>query len=71
MIYLSALPESLWGEALKTATYIFNRVLTKITIKTSYEFWTEKNSVCRIYMFGGIQLRQDLRGQIKENWIKK
>ena len=31
---------SLWGEALKTTIYLFNRVLTKRTIKTPYELWT-------------------------------
>jgi len=33
------LPESLWGEALKIAAYILNRVLTKATAKTPYELW--------------------------------
>ena len=33
----STLPESLWGEALKTTTYILNRVLTKVTAKMHYE----------------------------------
>ena len=36
----SILPESLWGEALKTAAYILNRVPTKATAKTPYELWT-------------------------------
>lgn len=31
------LPESLWEEALKTTTYIFNRVPTKAIVKTPYE----------------------------------
>ena len=39
MICHSTLPESLWGEALKTATYILNRVPTIVTIKTPYELW--------------------------------
>ncbi|CAH9069617.1 unnamed protein product [Cuscuta europaea] len=42
MISHSILPESLWGEALKTATYILNRVPTKATTKTPYELWTGK-----------------------------
>ena len=33
MICHSNLPESLWGEALKTATYILNRVSTKTASK--------------------------------------
>ncbi|KAL5803310.1 hypothetical protein ACOSQ4_031615 [Xanthoceras sorbifolium] len=40
MISHSTLPESLWGEALKTAAYILNRVPTKATPKTPYEHWT-------------------------------
>ena len=40
MISHSTLPESLWGEALKTAAYILNRVPTKATAKTPYELWT-------------------------------
>ena len=33
----SNLPISLWGEALKTAAYILNRVPTKATVATPYE----------------------------------
>ncbi|XP_051139235.1 uncharacterized protein LOC127257015 [Andrographis paniculata] len=35
----STLPPSLWGEALKTAVYILNRVPTKANAKTPYELW--------------------------------
>ena len=42
MISHSNLPISLWGEALKTASYILNRVPTKATAKTPYELWTGK-----------------------------
>ena len=38
MISHSTLPESLWGEVIKTTVYILNRVPTKATTKTSYEF---------------------------------
>ena len=37
MISHSSLPESLWGEALKTAVYILNRVTSKAVAKTPYE----------------------------------
>src|SRR4051812_14874508 len=40
MISHSTLPESLWGEALKTTAYILNRVPIKTTVKTPYELWT-------------------------------
>jgi len=37
MICHSTLQESLWGEALKTAAYILNRVPTETATKTPYE----------------------------------
>ena len=37
MMAESSLHISLWGEALKTAIYLLNRVPTKATIKTPYE----------------------------------
>ena len=37
MISHSTLLESLWGDALKTAAYILNRVLSKAVAKTTYE----------------------------------
>ena len=42
MVSHSSLPESLWGEALKTTTYILNRVSSKAVNKTPYELWTSK-----------------------------
>ncbi|RVW13227.1 Retrovirus-related Pol polyprotein from transposon TNT 1-94 [Vitis vinifera] len=42
MISHSTLPESLWGEAVKTAVYILNRVPSKVIAKTPYELWTSK-----------------------------
>ena len=39
MISHTSLPVPLWGEALKTAAYILNRVPTKATTKTPYEHW--------------------------------
>ena len=39
MISHSSLPESLWGEALKTAVHILNRVPSKAVNKTPYELW--------------------------------
>ena len=53
MISHSNLPISLWGEALKTATYILNRVPTKATAKTPYELWTGKNpSLKNLHIWG-------------------
>ena len=42
MICHSTLPELFWGEAFKTAAYIFNRLSTKATNRILYEFWTGK-----------------------------
>jgi len=39
MIYHYTLPESLWGETLKNATYILNRVPTKEPVTTPHELW--------------------------------
>nr|KYP56903.1 Retrovirus-related Pol polyprotein from transposon TNT 1-94 [Cajanus cajan] len=49
----SSLPESLWGEALKTAVYILNRVLSKAINKTLYELWTGKRpSLKHLHIWG-------------------
>ena len=53
MISHSTLPESLWGEALKIAAYILNRVPTKATTKTPYELWTGKKlSLKHLHVWG-------------------
>ena len=53
MISYSNLPISLWGEALKTAAYILNRVPTKATAKTPYELWTgKKPSLKHLHIWG-------------------
>jgi hypothetical protein len=36
----TSLPLNFWGEALKTTTYILNRVPTNTANKTPYELWT-------------------------------
>ncbi|RDX64212.1 hypothetical protein CR513_57263, partial [Mucuna pruriens] len=52
MISHSSLPESLWGEALKTIIYIINRVPTKAVNKTLYKLWTRKKPNMKICTFG-------------------
>lgn len=44
MISYSTLSESLWGEALKTVAYIFNRVPSKATVRTPYKVWIGKKT---------------------------
>ena len=53
MVSHSSLLESLWGEALKTATYILNRVTSKVVNKTPYELWTGKRpSINHLHIWG-------------------
>ncbi|RDX70112.1 hypothetical protein CR513_50683, partial [Mucuna pruriens] len=53
MISHSSLPESLWGEALKTAVHILNRVPTKAVNKIPYELWTgKKPSINHFHIWG-------------------
>ena len=53
MISHSSLPVSLWGEALKTAVYILNRVPSKVVAKTPYELWTgKKPSIRHFHVWG-------------------
>lgn len=42
MIFHYTLPESLYGETLKTASYIINGMLTKGAFKTPYGLWNGK-----------------------------
>ena len=53
MISHSTMPKSLWGEALKTTTYILNRVPTKAIVKILYELWTgKKPSLKHLHIWG-------------------
>lgn len=46
------LPESFWGDAISTANYMQNRILTRSTNKTLYEFWYgEKPDVSVFHVF--------------------
>lgn len=42
MMCCAKLPIFLWGEALKTANYLVNRVPTKATNKIPYEIWCKR-----------------------------
>lgn len=53
MITHSVLPESLWGEALKTAAYILNRVPTKAVAKTPYELWVGRKPSLKHFRIWG------------------
>ena len=42
MFINSSLSEFLWGEALKTISYILNQVPNKFAPKTQYDLWSKK-----------------------------
>ena len=53
MLSNSKLPNSMWGEARKTAAYILNCVPTKAVPKTPYELWTgKKPSLGHLHVWG-------------------
>ena len=53
MMSYSSVPISLWGEALKTAMYILNRVPGKAVPKTPFELWTGRKPILRhIHIWG-------------------
>ena len=53
MTSYSSVPISLWGETLKTAMYILNRVPSKAAPKTHFELWTgRKPSLRHIHIWG-------------------
>jgi hypothetical protein len=53
MLSHSTFPVNLWMEALKTATYISNRVPSKSVPNTSYELWTgRKPSINYLHVWG-------------------
>jgi len=53
MISHSSLPKSLWGEALRTAAYILNKVSSKAVNKTPYKLWTgKKSSIKHLHIWG-------------------
>ena len=53
MFARSSLPKFLWGEALKTANYIYNRTPTKAIKGTPFELWNRyKPSLNHLHVWG-------------------
>ncbi|CAL8120945.1 unnamed protein product [Prunus armeniaca] len=53
MICNSQLPNYLWGEAIRTANYILNRVPSKAVSKTPFELWTNRKlSLNHLHIWG-------------------
>lgn len=53
MVSHSSLLESLWGDALKTIIYIFNRVPSKAVTNTPYQLWIGKKPSLRHFHIWG------------------
>ena len=47
MMSYSSIPESMWGEALRTTMYILNRVPSKLVSSTPFELWTGRRPSLR------------------------
>ena len=56
MLVSSSLPEFLWGEALKTSTYILNQVPSKSAPKTPYKLWSQKKPSLRYFHVWGCKV---------------
>ena len=56
MLVNSSIPELLWGEALKTATYILNQVPSKFVPKTPYELLSQKKPNLRHFHVWGYKV---------------
>ena len=56
MLVSSSLPKFLWGEALKTTSYILNQVLSKSISKTSYELLSQKKPSLRHFHVWGCKV---------------
>ena len=56
MLVSSLLPEFLWGEALKTTTYILNKLPSKSVSKTPYELWSQKKPILRHFHVWGYKV---------------
>ena len=53
MISHSSLPESLWGDSLRTAAYMLNRIPSKVVAKTPYELWTNSTLSLKLFYVWG------------------
>ncbi|KAI3684116.1 hypothetical protein L6452_33335 [Arctium lappa] len=65
MMKYMKVPEVLWGEAIRQAVYILNRVSTKaLNDKTPYEAWSGKRpNIGHLRVFGCVAHSKVLRGQ--------
>jgi transposase InsO family protein len=67
----TTLPLSLWGEALRAAAYILNRVSTKAANKTLYELWTGHKPYLQYFRVWGSSAEARSYRPNEKNWTKK
>ncbi|RVW22881.1 Leaf rust 10 disease-resistance locus receptor-like protein kinase-like 1.1-like 2.3 [Vitis vinifera] len=65
----SSLPEFLWGEALRTATYILNQVPTKSVPKTPNELWSGRNRAFTIFHVWGCKAEFEDEVNVDPNFV--
>ena len=56
MMFLTDLPLSFWGYALKTAAFTLNRAPSKSVETTPYDYGLARNQSCRFLKFGDAML---------------
>ncbi|KAL6329550.1 hypothetical protein AAG906_022101 [Vitis piasezkii] len=71
MMSYSSVPISLWGEALKTAMYILNRVPSKAVPKTPFELWTGRKPSLRHIHIWGCPMRQESITHMRKSLIQE
>ncbi|RVW67259.1 Retrovirus-related Pol polyprotein from transposon TNT 1-94 [Vitis vinifera] len=67
MVSNANLPLSLWSEAIKTMTYVLNRVPTKVVPKTPFELWKDWKPNLR-HVYGPITFSQVVGGSEPTLW---
>ena len=67
MLVNFSLPEFLWGEALKIATYILNQVPSKFVPMTPYEPWSQKRPSLRHFHIWGCKVEVRLYNSQSKN----
>ncbi|TQD70770.1 hypothetical protein C1H46_043696 [Malus baccata] len=70
MMTRSKLPRFLWGEALKTTTYILNRVPCKAVSPHISKFGMGESLVLITSIFGDVKLRLEYTIQMRRNWTQ-
>lgn len=74
MLIDAKLPKTFWGEAITTANYIQNRVITRATNVTPYELWNQiKPNMTDIHIFGSkcfVHVPKEKRNKLDDTGIE-